>query len=89
MANPSNLLLIIGMMLGVMVLGGFILIKLFYKKVSQGQAIKMVSKTFTAQEVKDSPREFKEEVMMVIGKDFNGYLLDDIAIDIPNSPPPP
>ncbi len=188
MVNITNLLLVIGIMLSIMVLGAFILLKLFYRKVSQGQALirtgkgtskvsfsgmyilpvihqaevmdttiktiildqaykdalickdgtrvdikavfyvrvnsnmadvmrvaqtvgpantfssefvnqlfkpkfleglKIVAKHFTAKEIYDAPIEFKHQLFSIIGKELNGYFLDDIAIDLPTVPMPP
>ncbi|MEK6238074.1 MAG: flotillin family protein, partial [Planctomycetales bacterium] len=52
---------------------------LFDGKFSEG--LKTVGKQFDFVELYDQRDKFKEEVTKAIGKDLNGYILDDCAID--------
>ncbi|MEL7495964.1 MAG: flotillin family protein [Planctomycetota bacterium] len=45
------------------------------------EALKTVGKQFDFVELYNSREEFREEILKVIGKDLNGYILDDCAID--------
>jgi flotillin len=55
------------------------LIELFDAKFSE--ALKTVGKQFDFVELYDQRDQFKEQILKVIGKDLNGYVLDDAAID--------
>lgn len=55
------------------------LIELFESKFSE--ALKSVGKQFDFVELYTSRDEFKEQILKVIGRDLNGYILDDAAID--------
>ncbi len=52
---------------------------LFAAKFSE--ALKTVGKHFDFQELYKMREEFKDQIIKVIGKDLNGYILDDAAID--------
>lgn len=52
---------------------------LFEAKFSE--ALKTVGKKFDFIELYEARREFRDEIMDIIGKDLNGYVLDDCAID--------
>lgn len=52
---------------------------LFEAKFSE--ALKTVGKKFEFIELYDSREEFKTKILGIIGKDLNGYVLDDCAID--------
>jgi flotillin len=52
---------------------------LFEAKFSE--ALKTVGKKFEFIQLYDSRAEFKKEILGIIGKDLNGYVLDDCAID--------
>ena len=52
---------------------------LFEAKFSE--ALKTVGKKFEFIQLYDSRAEFKTEILNIIGKDLNGYVLDDCAID--------
>ena len=52
---------------------------LFEAKFSE--ALKTVGKKFDFIQLYDSRAEFKTEILGIIGKDLNGYVLDDCAID--------
>lgn len=52
---------------------------LFSAKFSE--ALKTVGKHFDFQELYKMREEFKDQIIKVIGKDLNGYILDDAAID--------
>ena len=56
-----------------------ILNNLFEAKFSE--ALKTVGKRFDFVELYDSREKFKQEILMIIGTDLNGYVLDDCAID--------
>ncbi|MGL4583438.1 MAG: flotillin family protein [Flavobacterium sp.] len=45
------------------------------------EALKTVGKKFEFIELYEARREFREEILNIIGKDLNGYILDDCAID--------
>ena len=45
------------------------------------EALKTVGKKFDFTELYEARREFRDEIMNVIGTDLNGYVLDDCAID--------
>ena len=45
------------------------------------EALKTVGKKFDFIELYEARREFREEILDVIGTDLNGYVLDDCAID--------
>ena len=45
------------------------------------EALKTVGKQFDFVELYNSREEFREQILNVIGKDLNGYVLDDCAID--------
>jgi uncharacterized membrane protein YqiK len=55
------------------------LIELFDAKFSE--ALKTVGKKFDFVDLYTSREEFKEEILKIIGRDLNGYVLDDAAID--------
>jgi len=55
------------------------LIELFDAKFSE--ALKTVGKNFDFVELYTSREQFKEQIIKTIGRDLNGYLLDDAAID--------
>lgn len=55
------------------------LIELFDSKFSE--ALKTVGKQFDFVELYTSRERFKEEILKIIGRDLNGYILDDAAID--------
>ncbi|MCH5683088.1 hypothetical protein LWM68_01595 [Niabella sp. W65] len=52
---------------------------LFESKFSE--ALKTVGKKFDFIELYEARREFREEIINIIGTDLNGYVLDDCAID--------
>lgn len=45
------------------------------------EALKTVGKKFEFIELYEARREFREEILNIIGRDLNGYILDDCAID--------
>ena len=45
------------------------------------EALKTVGKRFDFVDLYNTRDEFKKEILQIIGKDLNGYLLDDCAID--------
>lgn len=45
------------------------------------EALKTVGKKFDFIELYEARREFREEILNIIGTDLNGYILDDCAID--------
>lgn len=45
------------------------------------EALKTVGKKFDFVELYEARREFRDEIMNIIGTDLNGYALDDCAID--------
>ena len=45
------------------------------------EALKTVGKKFDFTELYEARREFRDEIMNIIGTDLNGYVLDDCAID--------
>lgn len=45
------------------------------------EALKTVGKKFEFIELYEARREFREEIINIIGRDLNGYILDDCAID--------
>jgi len=45
------------------------------------EALKTVGKKFDFIELYEARREFRDEIMNIIGTDLNGYVLDDCAID--------
>ena len=45
------------------------------------EALKTVGKKFDFIELYEARREFREEIIAIIGTDLNGYVLDDCAID--------
>jgi uncharacterized membrane protein YqiK len=45
------------------------------------EALKTVGKKFEFIELDEARREFREEIINIIGRDLNGYILDDCAID--------
>lgn len=53
--------------------------ELFNAKFSE--ALKTVGKRFDFIELFDKRDEFRDEIVKVIGKDLNGYVLEDVAID--------
>lgn len=53
--------------------------QLFSAKFSE--ALKTVGKKFDFIDLFDKRHEFREEIVKVIGKDLNGYVLEDVAID--------
>ena len=55
------------------------LVELFDAKFSE--ALKTVGKHFDFVELYTSRDEFKEQILKIIGRDLNGYVLDDAAID--------
>ncbi|MBN1517056.1 flotillin family protein [Candidatus Sumerlaeota bacterium] len=55
------------------------LVELFDAKFSE--ALKTVGKKFDFEQLYTSRDEFKEEIIKIIGRDLNGYLLEDAAID--------
>ncbi len=55
------------------------LVTLFEAKFSE--ALKTVGKQFEFVELYNSRERFKQEILNTIGKDLNGYVLDDAAID--------
>lgn len=55
------------------------LVNLFDAKFSE--ALKTVGKQFQFVELYNSRERFKREILQAIGKDLNGYVLDDAAID--------
>jgi flotillin len=55
------------------------LVELFDAKFSE--ALKTVGKQFDFVELYNSRERFKEEILKIIGRDLNGYVLDDAAID--------
>lgn len=55
------------------------LIELFDSKFSE--ALKTVGKQFDFVELYTSRERFKDEILKIIGRDLNGYILDDAAID--------
>ncbi|RZS98911.1 putative membrane protein YqiK [Aquimarina brevivitae] len=56
-----------------------VLRNLFDAKFSE--ALKTVGKKFEFVELYEARREFREEIIDIIGTDLNGYVLDDCAID--------
>ncbi len=56
-----------------------LLIQVFEAKFSE--ALKTVGKRFDFVELYDSREKFKNEILEAIGRDLNGYVLDDCAID--------
>jgi uncharacterized membrane protein YqiK len=56
-----------------------LLIQIFEAKFSE--ALKTVGKRFDFVDLYDSREKFKNEILEAIGKDLNGYVLDDCAID--------
>src|SRR5690606_22596243 len=52
---------------------------LFEAKFSE--ALKTAGKKFDFTELYEARREFRDEILNVIGTDLNGYILDDCAID--------
>jgi uncharacterized membrane protein YqiK len=52
---------------------------LFESKFSE--ALKTVGKKFDFIELYEARREFRDEILNIIGTDLNGYILDDCAID--------
>lgn len=52
---------------------------LFNAKFSE--ALKTVGKRFDFVELFDKREEFRDEIVQVIGRDLNGYILEDVAID--------
>ncbi|WP_207632571.1 hypothetical protein [Foetidibacter luteolus] len=56
-----------------------VLRNLFDAKFSE--ALKTVGKKFDFIELYEARREFREEIISIIGTDLNGYVLDDCAID--------
>lgn len=55
------------------------LLSLFDSKFSE--ALKTVGKRFNFVDLYNSREEFKREIIEIIGRDLNGYYLDDVAID--------
>lgn len=55
------------------------LLNLFEAKFSE--ALKTVGKKFDFIELYEARREFRTEILNIIGTDLNGYILDDCAID--------
>lgn len=55
------------------------LVALFEAKFSEG--LKTVGKKFEFVELYESRREFRDEIINEIGRDLNGYTLEDCAID--------
>jgi uncharacterized membrane protein YqiK len=55
------------------------LIELFDAKFSE--ALKTVGKKFDFVDLYNARKEFKEEIIQIIGTDLNGYVLEDCAID--------
>ncbi len=55
------------------------LVELFDAKFSE--ALKTVGKQFDFVDLYNSRESFKEEILKIIGRDLNGYILDDAAID--------
>ena len=55
------------------------LVALFEAKFSE--ALKTVGKKFDFVQLYESRQEFREEILKIIGRDLNGYVLDDCAID--------
>lgn len=53
--------------------------QLFQAKFSE--ALKTVGKKFDFLDLFEKRHEFREEIIKVIGKDLNGYVLEDVAID--------
>ena len=45
------------------------------------EALKTVGKQFDFVDLYNSREEFREQILRIIGKDLNGYVLDDAAID--------
>ncbi|WP_353118615.1 flotillin family protein [Myroides odoratus] len=45
------------------------------------EALKTVGKKFEFIELYEARREFRDEIINIIGRDLNGYILDDCAID--------
>lgn len=45
------------------------------------EALKTVGKKFDFTELYEARREFRDEIINIIGTDLNGYILDDCAID--------
>nr|WP_297309587.1 flotillin family protein [uncultured Flavobacterium sp.] len=45
------------------------------------EALKTVGKKFNFIELYEARREFRDEILNIIGTDLNGYILDDCAID--------
>lgn len=45
------------------------------------EALKTVGKKFQFVELYEARREFRDEILNIIGTDLNGYILDDCAID--------
>ena len=45
------------------------------------EALKTVGKQFDFVDLYNSREEFREQILRIIGKDLNGYILDDAAID--------
>jgi len=45
------------------------------------EALKTVGKKFDFTELYEARREFRDEILNIIGTDLNGYILDDCAID--------
>jgi len=56
-----------------------LLITLFEAKFSE--ALKTIGKQFDFVELYNAREKFREEIINLIGRDLNGYLLDDAAID--------
>lgn len=55
------------------------LVELFDAKFSE--ALKTVGKKFDFVDLYNARKEFKEEIIQIIGTDLNGYVLEDCAID--------
>lgn len=55
------------------------LVELFDAKFSE--ALKTVGKKYNFVDLYNSRKEFKEDIIEVIGRDLNGYFLEDVAID--------
>ena len=55
------------------------LVELFDAKFSE--ALKTVGKQFDFVDLYNSRESFKDEILKIIGRDLNGYILDDAAID--------
>eukprot|EP01006_Ploeotia_vitrea_P008516 TRINITY_DN20386_c0_g1_i1.p1 TRINITY_DN20386_c0_g1~~TRINITY_DN20386_c0_g1_i1.p1 ORF type:complete len:735 (+),score=12.15 TRINITY_DN20386_c0_g1_i1:369-2573(+) len=56
-----------------------LLVSLFEAKFSEG--LKTVGKKFDFVDLYNAREEFRNEILNTIGRDLNGYILDDIAID--------